>query len=52
MIIAGGMGQHAQRLFAEQGIKVIVGAPVETPETLVVDYMAGALMVGENFCDH
>ena len=27
LIIAGGMGQHAQGLFTEQGIKVLVGAP-------------------------
>ena len=51
-IIAGGMGQHAQALFAEQGIEVIVGAPVESPEKLVAQYLAGALSVGGNACDH
>jgi len=35
MIIAGGMGQRAQQLFAQQGIQVVVGAPSETPEKLI-----------------
>ncbi len=52
MIIAGGMGQRAQSLFAQQGIQVIVGAPAETPERLVADYLAGTLQSGENTCDH
>jgi predicted Fe-Mo cluster-binding NifX family protein len=52
MIIAGGMGQRAHSLFAERGIKVIIGAPAETPEKLVVDYLAGTLTLGENICDH
>lgn len=52
MIIAGGMGQHAQGLFTEDGIKVLVGAPAETPEKLVADFLAGTLQVGENVCDH
>ena len=52
VIIAGGMGQRAQALFSQQGIKVVVGAPVETPETLVNDYLSGTLKVGANICDH
>lgn len=52
MIIAGGMGQRAQQLFAQQGIQVVVGAPVETPEKLIRDFFAGSLQVGENLCDH
>jgi len=52
MIIAGGMGQRAQGLFVEHGIKVLVGAPVETPEKLVADFLAGTLQAGENICDH
>lgn len=52
LIIAGGMGQRAQGLFAEQSIKVVVGAPADTPERLVDDYLAGTLQVGENVCDH
>ncbi len=52
MIIAGGMGQSAHGLFAERGIEVIVGAPVETPEKLVADYFGETLMTGKNACDH
>lgn len=51
-ILAGGMGQRAQDLFAAQGIEVTIGAPVETPEKLVMDFMAGTLTVGGNACDH
>ena len=52
MIIAGGMGQRALGLFAEQGIQVVLGAEAETPERLVSDYLAGTLQPGENTCDH
>ena len=52
MIIAGGMGQRAQELFALEGIRVVVGAPSETPEQLITDYLAGTLVVGANVCDH
>jgi len=52
MVIAGGMGQRAVGLFAERGIKVLVGAPAETPEKLVTDYLADALASGSNVCDH
>ncbi|MBN1546127.1 MAG: NifB/NifX family molybdenum-iron cluster-binding protein [Syntrophaceae bacterium] len=52
MIIAGGMGQRAQDLFVGQGIQVLVGAPAETPEQLVSDYLAGQLQTGKNVCDH
>jgi predicted Fe-Mo cluster-binding NifX family protein len=52
VIIAGGMGHRAQMLFAQSGIKVLVGAPAETPETLVTAYVEGSLEGGENVCDH
>ncbi len=52
MIIAGGMGQRAQALFAEHGIEVVIGAPAETPENLVNSYLAGTLQSGDNVCDH
>jgi predicted Fe-Mo cluster-binding NifX family protein len=51
-IIAGGMGQRAQQLFAERDIKVFVGAPVAEPKTLVETYLEGNLVSGENACDH
>ena len=52
VVIAGGMGQRAQQLFVENSIKVVVGAPAETPEKLVADYLAGTLQSGTNPCDH
>ena len=52
VIIAGGMGSRAQALFAENGIKVTVGAPSESPEVLVAAYLAGTLQTGANVCDH
>ncbi len=52
LIIAGGMGQRALSLFAEQGIKVITGAPNLEPEALVQQYLSGSLTTGPNVCDH
>ena len=52
MIIAGGMGGRAQGLFAQQGIQVIVGAPAESPEWLVKEFLDGTLIAGVNACDH
>ncbi len=51
-IIAGGMGQRAQALFAQSGIEVIIGASSEDPETLVGALLQGTLATGENICDH
>ena len=52
VIIAGGMGQRAQELFAQNGITVVVGAPAETPEQLATAYLSGTLQAGDNICDH
>lgn len=52
IVIAGGMGTRAQQLFMEKGIKVVVGAPGDAPEVLVGQYLADALVTGENICDH
>ena len=52
LVIAGGMGQRALALFAEQGIQVVVGAAAETPEQLAAAYLNGTLQVGGNVCDH
>lgn len=51
MVIAGGMGQRAQDMFAEQDIQVLIGVQAETPENLVTAYLAGTLEEGENTCD-
>jgi len=52
LVIAGGMGQSAQNLLDRQGINVLLGAPSETPEKLVQDYLAGNIRTGANACDH
>ena len=52
VVIAGGMGRRAQSLFARSGVEVVVGAPVEEPETIVERYLSGLLETGENICDH
>ena len=51
-IIAGGMGQRAQALFASQDIEVIVGVQDENPEVLIKAYLDGILQSGVNACDH
>jgi len=52
VVIAGGMGQRAQQLFAQSGIRVLVGAPADTPESIVEAYLKGTLVSGRNTCDH
>ena len=52
VIIAGGMGQRAISLFSENNIKVVTGAPVLEPESLVNSYLNGTLLTGNNLCDH
>lgn len=52
VIIAGGMGMRARQLFQQNSIEVLVGAPVDKPESLVRAYLNGTLSTGENLCDH
>jgi Mrp family chromosome partitioning ATPase/predicted Fe-Mo cluster-binding NifX family protein len=52
IILAGGMGQRAQGLFQEKGIRVLIGAPSDTPRSIVENYLNGSLQLGENICDH
>ncbi len=51
VVIAGGMGQRAITLFEQANIKVIIGAPVDIPETLVKQYLSNKLASGKNLCD-
>ena len=51
-VIAGGMGMRAQGLFAENGIRVLTGAPARTPREIVEAYLDGSLDLGDNVCDH
>lgn len=52
VIIAGGMGQHAQQLFKQQNIEVVIGAPSLAPAELAVAFVSGTLTSGVNSCDH
>lgn len=52
IVIAGGMGSRAQSFFAKNGIQVITGARVDTPENVVNAYLSNSLRLGENVCDH
>lgn len=51
-IIAGGMGQRAQQLFAEKDVNVTTGAMGECPREIVENYLNGTLTTGANTCDH
>ena len=50
-IIAGGMGQRAQGLFAEKGIVVVIGASGVVDQVLE-DFVNDRLVTGANVCDH
>ena len=50
-IIAGGMGQKAQGLFAEKGIIVVIGASGSIDQVLE-DFVHDRLATGANICDH
>jgi len=52
VVIAGGMGQRAQQLFGEHGVKVIAGASADSPENLAMAYLNNTLQTGANACDH
>jgi len=52
IVISAGMGEKAQQLLEKNGIEVIIGAPMDTPESLTNQYLSGALVTGANVCDH
>ena len=52
IVIAGGMGGRAQGLFEQNGIRVIIGAPSDEPETIAKAFLNNVLQTGENICDH
>ena len=51
-VIAGGMGQRALQLFQGHGIRVVVGAASDDPETSVRAFLSGTLELADNLCDH
>jgi len=52
LVIAGGIGIRAQQLFKQSKIDVVIGAPDNTPQELVEQYLIGQLQCGQNICDH
>ena len=50
--IVGGMGESAQQLLRGNGIEVVMGAPMDSPESLANQYLANTLVSGDNRCDH
>lgn len=52
VVIVGGMGGDAMRLLEEKGIEVIIGAPMDSPESLARQYLSNVLVAGENLCNH
>jgi ATP-binding protein involved in chromosome partitioning len=52
VIITGGMGMHAQRLFTQYGIEVVLGASAGDPLCIVEEWLNGTLESGANPCDH
>ena len=52
VIIAGGMGQKAQDLFAMNNIEVHMGVQNGSPKQLVEKYLRNQLQTGQNLCDH
>lgn len=51
-ILVGGMGEAAQAILMQRGVKVLCGAPSKTPEELVNLYLRGELVSADNACDH
>ena len=51
-IIAGGMGNKAHELFAQNDIEVCVGVNTDSPKILVEQYFNNQLQTGQNQCDH
>lgn len=52
VVIAGGMGGRAQNIFRENHISVIIGAPEDDPEKVVLNHLMGSLVTRDNICDH
>jgi len=52
VIIARGIGEKAQQFLRENGIEVVIGVPVNSPESLANQYLTNTLISGDNVCDH
>ena len=52
VVIVGGMGDRAQELLRKKGVEVIIGATMDSPESLANQYLSNTLVTGANVCDH
>jgi ATP-binding protein involved in chromosome partitioning len=52
VVITSGMGEQAQQMLREKGIEVILGAPLDSPESIANQFLSGSLVTGNNACDH
>jgi len=52
IVLAAGIGDSAQTLFAKFGVNVITGCAVKSAQELVADYYAQKLDSGKNACSH
>ena len=46
------MGEHAQQLLRGNGVELIMGAPMDSLESLANQYLTKTLVSGENSYDH
>lgn len=51
-IIVGGMGEAAQNILRQRGVRLTCGAPSDAPEKLAELYLRGELTDSQNACDH
>jgi predicted Fe-Mo cluster-binding NifX family protein len=52
LVFAGGIGERAIIMLAEQGIRTIAGAPPLEPTELARRWLAGELQTETNLCGH
>jgi predicted Fe-Mo cluster-binding NifX family protein len=52
VLLAGGIGQRALAIFAQNGIEVLAGQPDAPVEALVAAYLAGQLVEAPEGCAH
>lgn len=52
IVLAKGVGQRAQTLFDQNGIKIVPGVAETDPEKAVLEYLNGILKTETNACDH
>jgi predicted Fe-Mo cluster-binding NifX family protein len=52
IIIAGGMGPDAHRIFQRNNIEVFIGVCLEKPKNLVKNYLNDELKKDKNICEY